>query len=159
MTHRACHFGKRLAGKTYWIRIHQTPTKYFPDLRTRLVDKYDQEVPVRTRSHEEDSFDRLYSCLEKIMILLTIFKLYWKGGKYRSKWGHERSNERILNRFPLAHSTRVTRICSFILQMIWKEFICSVPFIAFWACFLTSSSGIQLLSVNFSFHFMMTSSS
>lgn len=84
MSHRACHFGKRLAGKTYWIRIHQTPTKYFPDLRTRLVDKYDQEVPVRTRSHEEDSFDRLYSCLEKIMILLTIFKLS-KGEKIQVK--------------------------------------------------------------------------
>lgn len=65
-----------MAGKTYWIQIHQTPTKYFLDLRTRLVDKYDQEVPVQTRSHEEDSFDRLYSCLEKIMILLTILKLY-----------------------------------------------------------------------------------
>ena len=84
--------------KTYWIQIHQRPTKYFLDSRTRLVDKYDQEELIQTRSHEEDSFDRLYSCLEKIMILGTIFKIYWNPGLpgpgvlSGPKWGEERSN-------------------------------------------------------------------
>ena len=55
------------------MHLHRSPKVYFLDLRTRLVDKYDQEERAQTMSHEEDSFDRLYSCLEKIMILSTIF--------------------------------------------------------------------------------------
>ena len=90
------YFEQESATKTYWIQIHQTPTKYFLDLRTRPVDKYDQEEPVQTRSHEEDSFDRLYSCLEKIMILLTIVKLHRKRsdtGLSEVTRGHVRSRE------------------------------------------------------------------
>ena len=59
--------------KTHLMHLHRSPKVYFLDLRTRLVDKYDQEEQAQTMSHEEDSFDRLYSCLEKIMILSTIF--------------------------------------------------------------------------------------
>ena len=55
------------------MHLHRSPKVYFLDLRTRLVDKYDQEERAQTMSHEEDSFDRLYSCLEKIMILSTMF--------------------------------------------------------------------------------------
>ena len=58
-------------------------------------------------------------------------------------WSSVRMSEK--NKDPLAHSTSETRVCSLILQIISKLVIWLVPFIAFCACFLTSSSGIQLL--------------